>query len=106
MIYIVNCDLAPRGVRLVIGPNKPTHNDFYIELQSSEDWWHYIDKTWLISTDESLAELHERLSRHLVSEDKLLITRFQGDYAGLLTPEAWNWIDEHMKLGEVVKQPS
>jgi hypothetical protein len=101
MIYIVNCDLAPRPIQSVLRTNKPSHDDFYHELQNSLNWWHYLDKTWLISTNESLRQLDERLRQHLLPEDKLLITKFQGDYAGILVPEAWEWIDQQIEAGNI-----
>jgi hypothetical protein len=105
MIYLVTYDLAlvPQPPFSFIPP--PPH-PLYQELQhlkGSRSWWHYLDKTWLLSTEESLQELDKRLRRHLRDTDKLLIVKLGGAYAGLLPSEAWEWIEERMSAGELVK---
>ena len=104
MIYLVSYDLAPRqlpnGGRRVFGPRETAMYPFHQELERSPSWWHYIDKTWLISTDETLEQLSQRLRQHLGPEDMLLITRFSSECAGVLPPEAWDWIEEKMSAAK------
>jgi hypothetical protein len=105
VIYNVSFDLAPLQRppgRVIIRRGSLVH-PFYQELKGSRSWWHYLDNTWLISTDESLAQLDQRLRQHLGPTDKLLIVKFHGEYAGTLPDEAWQWIEERMSLGELVR---
>ena len=106
MIYLVSYDLSPRqppnGGRRVFGPRETVMYPFHQELERSPSWWHYIDKTWLVCTDETLEQLSQRLCQHLGPTDMLLITEFRGEYSGFLPPEAWNWIEEKMSATELV----
>ena len=103
MIYVVSYDLTPRPVMRVTKPKDNRIQLFYQELEDSRSWWHYLEKTWLISTDETLKELDSRLRRHLEPTDKLLVVIFHGEYAGTLPNEAWEWIEERMSAGELAK---
>ncbi len=102
MIYLVSYDLPlmPQPPSSFI-PH-PSH-PLYQELERARSWWHYLDKTWLISTEETLGELVKRLQQHLGPTDKLLVVKFRGEYAGALPPEAWEWIEQRMSAGELVK---
>ena len=103
MIYVVSYDLAPipSRRRQRKSPSEPNPKFFIEELEESRSWWHYLENTWLISTNESLAQLDERLRQHLRQTDKLLIIPFNGKYAGFLDNEAWDWIDERVARGDV-----
>jgi len=94
MIYVVNYDL-PRGL---FGRSP---QPLYDELFSSRGWWHYLDKTWLVSTLETMEELYQRLLPHLNETDKILITELTKDYYGQLPQEAWDWISERIQNGEI-----
>jgi hypothetical protein len=100
VIYLVTYDLGPSrgGVVSITRRHK-----FYQEFEESRSWWHFLDKTWLISTEETLEELDKRLRQHLGPTDKLLIVKFRGEYAGSLPSEAWEWIEERMSAGELVR---
>ena len=100
MIYSVSYDLSKRP-RTVTKRPQPL-NAFYDELQASRNWWHYLDRTWLLSTTESANELNERLRRHLVDDDMLLIMKVEADYAGWLPQDAWDWLEERRLAGEFV----
>jgi len=94
MIYVVSYDL-PRG--LFGRSPQPLYN----ELATSRGWCHYLEKTWLISTNESIQELYQRLSPYLNDTDKILITELTRIYYGILPNEAWEWIEERIQNGEI-----
>jgi hypothetical protein len=102
VIYLVSYDLVlmPQPPFSSIPP--PPH-PLYQELKRCRSWWHYLDKTWLISTQETLDQVDKRLRQHLGPTDKLLILKFHGEYAGTLPEEAWGWMEERMSVGELVK---
>ena len=78
--------------------NKPgqNYNELIKELKDSQVWWHYLDSTWLIKTDESADNLSSRLKKHLDKNDNLLIIRVTKDYAGWLPKDAWDWIQKNV----------
>ena len=106
MVYLVSYDLVSNRNRSVIRVTKPRGaavHPFFQELENSRSWWHYLDNTWLISTDETLKELDRRLRQHLDPTDKLLMVKLHGEYAGTLPEEAWEWIEDRIAEGELVK---
>jgi hypothetical protein len=51
-------------------------------------WWHYLDSTWLLRTEESAVALRNRLAGHLDEGDELLVIDVTGPEA------AWTGFDE------------
>jgi len=92
MLYVVSYELATQLFR-----NTSAFTD---EIQRSRSWMHYIDNTWIISTDETIEQLYSRLREHLIDQDLLLIMNTDGISAGWLPEEAWNWIQERINAGE------
>jgi len=78
--------------------NKPgqKYDGLISELKESYSWWHYLDSTWLIKTNESAGALSTRLQKHLDDNDNLLIIRVTKDYAGWLPKKAWDWIKNNV----------
>jgi hypothetical protein len=51
-------------------------------------WWHYLDSTWLLRTNESAVQLRNRLAAHIDSGDELLVI-------DVTNPEAaWSGFDQ------------
>lgn len=44
-----------------------------IQALKSTSWWHHLDSTWLVRSEESPVALRDRLKKHLDSDDKLLV---------------------------------
>ena len=86
-VYCVSYDLKKAG---------QNYNALYEELKGSYSWWHYLDSTWLISTQESADQLCDRLLRHLDQNDRLLVIKVVRSYQGFLSEDAWKWIREHV----------
>lgn len=90
MIYVVSYTLRPkRDATIVI-----------LTLQASSGWCHYLDDTWLISTNETPQQLYERVRMAFLTSDSFLIAPFDryAGYAGWLPKEAWDWIEQHRYL--------
>lgn len=85
--YCVSYDLNKLG---------QNYDPLYKELKSSPGWWHDLDSTWLISTQETAEQLANRLLAHLDKNDRLLVIKVVRDYQGWLTQDAWKWIDAHV----------
>jgi len=65
-------------------------------IQSLGNWWHFIDRSWLVDTHLNADEIMERLKPNLYASDRLLIVRVAPDFSGYLPEEAWTWIREHV----------
>lgn len=76
---LVGYDLNRRG------QNYP---GLYEALKAVPLWWHYLDSTWLLRTEESAAQLRDRLSPHIDAGDELLVI-------DVTNPEAaWSGFDQ------------
>lgn len=64
------------------------------ELQRCIDWYHCVDNTWLVKTDESAHELYNRLLVHIGIYTNLLIITIGSEYDGHLPHEVLEWIEK------------
>jgi hypothetical protein len=75
----------------------PTRNNpgLVTEVQNSPYWWHFLDFTWLIATNETAEDVYSRIAGHLLHTDRELIVQIRrgSAYAGWLPKEAWDWIE-------------
>jgi hypothetical protein len=71
--------------------NRPGQNygGLVAALKSAQLWWHYLDSTWLLRTDETAAELRNRLTVLIDPGDELLVVDVTGRAA------AWSGFDEN-----------
>jgi hypothetical protein len=83
MIYVVSYSLRPK--RNVTGLITALQTQF-------QAWFHYLDETWLIQTDETPDEVYERLRHHINRDDRLLIVKADPLYQGWLPKDAWDWM--------------
>jgi hypothetical protein len=86
-VYMVSYDLHRPG---------QDYDDLIDELKLSRAWWHHLESTWLIYTDENAEELFHRLRPYLDGNDELLVMRVCDESFGWLKPRAWRWIDKHV----------
>lgn len=70
--YLVSYDL-----------NKPGKNyDKLIEaIKGYGTWWHHLDSTWIIKTNNTAVEIRDYLWKHMDSSDELLVVRLSGEGA-------------------------
>ena len=83
MLYVVSYDLRKPGKDYI---------GLIEQLQHSLRWWHYLQSTWLIYTEESTSQLYNRLAAHLDKGDNILIIEAGNHIYGQLTKDAWEWI--------------
>jgi len=67
------------------------------KLKSYETWWHYLDSTWLISTNKDAENIYKDLMPFLDEDDSILIINVGKDRQGWLPKKAWEWIHKHLK---------
>jgi hypothetical protein len=88
MIYVVSYLIDPkRDITELLTEMK----------QPPAGWCHYLDDTWLLATKESATEIYNRLAKHLVKTDWILIIEMKpnASYFGFLPKDAWEWIDKY-----------
>jgi len=86
-VYIVSYDLRKNG-KIYIGLSE--------QLKASPGWWHYLDSTWLVATQENANQLYNRLAPHIDQEDSILIIQAGTEMQGWLPEDAWKWIHREL----------
>jgi hypothetical protein len=89
-VYCVSYDLR--------GKERPQYKSLIDELQRSSGWWHHLESTWLICTNESADQLYGRLWPHMHKDDSLLIIEVRDNCQGWLKARAWAWITASVPL--------
>lgn len=67
-----------------------------LELQRSASWCHSIDEAWVIISNETTADIWNRLAPYFVATDRVLIVEIVMESAipaGWQPEEVWKWID-------------
>jgi hypothetical protein len=72
-LYMVGYDLDKPG---------QNYSDLIAAIKTYGTWWHHLDSTWLIVTDDSAIQVRDYLKQYLDSNDKLLV-------AVIGAPAAW-----------------
>ena len=55
-------------------------------------WWHYLDSTWIVISNEEPQQIWDRLGPHVDKNDNMLIVEIRDNAQGWLPNDAWNWI--------------
>jgi len=71
--------------------NRPGQNypGLIAALKAAPLWWHYLDSTWLLRTEETPVELRNRLAGLIDAGDELLVVEVTGRAA------AWSGFDQN-----------
>lgn len=86
--YLVSYDL-----------NRPVQNytDLIAALKQYPRWWHYLDSTWLLKTNDSAANIRDSLARYIDSNDELLVVALTGESAWRgFSNEASQWLNDYI----------
>jgi hypothetical protein len=86
--FSVNYDLRAKA--------KPDYEGLIEELKRSSYYWHFLESTWLIATNETATELWQRIKQHIHGADSLLIIEVRDNASGWLSKEAWKWIRKYV----------
>ncbi|MEH6798951.1 MAG: hypothetical protein V7681_06585 [Halopseudomonas sabulinigri] len=81
--YVVSYDLNKSG---------QDYKGLYKELENSPNWWHRLDSTWLIITNETADQLFNRIGQHIDKNDWCLVMPVSKPYSGWLTDDDWQWL--------------
>jgi hypothetical protein len=69
------------------------YTKLYDIIKESKKWWHYLDSTWLVWTNETPSSLFGKMEKLVDKNDRLLIIEVKKNYYGWLQKEAWDWMD-------------
>lgn len=81
--YSINYDLK--------APNRD-YAGLYKAIKQSGKWWHYLDSTWIVITQEDAGQIWNRLAQHIDKNDYMLIIEVRDNVQGWLPKDAWDWI--------------
>lgn len=78
--------------------NSPTKNRVAVEdsIKNLGNWCKYVSTTFLVSCHKSIDEVQTIATKHLDSNDSMIICKVQKPIKGWLTNEQWNWIHKHI----------
>ena len=68
------------------------YGGLYEAIKQSGKWWHYLDSTWIVITNESPLQVWNRLAKHIDKNDFMLIIEVRDNVQGWLPKDAWAWI--------------
>jgi len=81
--FSINYDLKAPG---------RNYNDLYDAIKATGKWWHYLDSTWIVITNEDPTQIWNRLAGTVDKNDYLLIIEVLDNVQGWLPKDAWDWI--------------
>jgi len=60
--------------------NRPGQNypELFAAIKSIGDWWHYLDSTWIVVSNQTAAQIRDKLSPHIDANDELLVATLTG----------------------------
>lgn len=85
--YVVSYDLKAPG---------RDYSNLYEAIKRGAKWWHYLESTWIIVTNETPQQVWDRLGNHVDTNDRLLIIEVRDNVQGWLSKDAWNWIHSNV----------
>lgn len=84
MIYLITYDLKKPG---------KDYESLHNTLKTSVSWWHYLDSTWIIKTEQSVDYWSEKIRDVIDGNDNFLIVEItKQKRQGWLPKKAWEWI--------------
>lgn len=72
------------------------YEGLYEAIKKHGTWWHYLESTWLISTNKTASQIWSDLSQYIDKDDSLLIIEVRNNVSGWLPNKAWEWIHTHV----------
>jgi hypothetical protein len=102
VIAYIRLKLTARSMRTyLIGYDLDKPEQDYSELINAikefDGWWHHLDSTWIIKTDDTAVQIRDYLKQHIGPSDKLLVAQLSGvaAWAGF-SDEGSKWLKENL----------
>jgi hypothetical protein len=71
------------------------YSQFFDTIKSNcQQWWHYFNTTWIVTTHLSADQFAKLLYPYMLTDDRLLVVKLQKDYQGWLEKDAWDWLND------------
>ncbi len=87
MIYCVCYDLHAPG---------RNYEPLYNAIKSYGTWWHHLDSTWFIRTDQNASQIRDFLMQFTDANDELLIFPVARGWAGYgFSEKAYEWLQNN-----------
>lgn len=87
-VFAVSCDLHQPG---------QNYDALYEAIKGCGTWWHYLDSTWLLSTDLTAPEIRDRITAATDSTDTLLVVKLSGAWATSgMKKQGTDWLQKHL----------
>jgi len=87
--YSINYDLKAPG---------RDYNKLYEAIKASGKWWHYLESTWLVVSNESSQQVWDRIAQSIDENDSVLIIEVRKNKSGWLPQDAWDWINKNVPI--------
>lgn len=87
--YMITYDLKVPG---------RNYESLYQGIKASGKWWHYLESSWIIVSNESSQQVWNRLAASIDQSDRLLIIEVRRDSYGWLPKDAWEWIQQNIPI--------
>ncbi|HRV05234.1 MAG TPA: hypothetical protein P5025_09405, partial [Candidatus Ratteibacteria bacterium] len=72
------------------------YTSLYNTIKSADSWWHYLESTWLIKTNQNPSAWTDKIKRVIDPNDYLFVVDISGkSYNGWLPQKAWDWINQN-----------
>jgi hypothetical protein len=69
--------------------------DLIIAIKQMGNWWHHLDRTWIVKTNLSAEQISNRLAQYIDRSDELLVVALAGEGA---------WIGFHRRGSDWLKE--
>ncbi len=67
-------------------------------LEAYPNWWHHLDSTWVIKTNDSAATIRDNLRRYIDANDELLVASLSGESAWYgFNSEGSKWLSDYIQ---------
>ena len=78
--------------------NKPgqDYEDLYDAIKSYTNWWHHLDSTWIVKTNDSVSDVRDDLKQHVDSGDDLLVMKLSGVWASKGLSNGTDWLYDNL----------
>ncbi|UOG16934.1 hypothetical protein [Acinetobacter sp. PK01] len=86
-VYSISYDLNKSGQK---------YDELIEEIKNFDGWCHAMDSYWFVCSNQSAAQVYERLRKHTDDNDYLFVMQTSKDYQGWLSKTVWDWINKHM----------
>jgi hypothetical protein len=57
-------------------------------------WWHFLDNTWIVSSNLTADQYAKKLFPFFEQTDYLLVVKITMEHQGWLPKDAWDWLNK------------